>query len=280
MSHNFQKGLKIFNNRKVELNSELISELFSNVISYFDSQKILNFSINYQIPLTVSDKNGDTLIHKILDDDSCKQSELNKLNLIKFLVNQGVGPDSPNIDNVKPIHIACKKQMSLIIEYLLDIGIDINFTDNVGNSPLHYFLNGTIENYENLSPIPLIQPTEFEDTNELTNNELNLIYITMIRFMSTLYNTPLFNSLRNSIINTQDKNMYRSIISGMLDGHENHYEYDNMIKSAYINITDLMLDKFEYFKEIDDLVQVRVSLGIEEYKKRTKEEEEEKTEER
>ena len=254
MSHNFQKGLKIFNNRKVELNSELISELFSNVISYFDSQKILNFSINYQIPLTVSDKNGDTLIHKILDDDSCKQSELNKLNLIKFLVNQGVGPDSPNIDNVKPIHIACKKQMSLIIEYLLDIGIDINFTDNVGNSPLHYFLNGTIENYENLSPIPLIQPTEFEDTNELTNNELNLIYITMIRFMSTLYNTPLFNSLRNSIINTQDKNMYRSIISGMLDGHENHYEYDNMIKSAYINITDLMLDKFEYFKEIDDLV--------------------------
>ena len=102
MSNKFQKELKnISNKKKIEIKKELISELFSNVTSVFDSQNILNFSINYQVPLTVVDENGDTIIHKVLDDDSCRQSELNKLNFIKFLVNQGVGPDSPNSDNIK-----------------------------------------------------------------------------------------------------------------------------------------------------------------------------------
>ena len=44
MSNKFQKELKIFSRKqKIEIKKELIDELFSNVISNFDSQKILNF---------------------------------------------------------------------------------------------------------------------------------------------------------------------------------------------------------------------------------------------
>ena len=64
MSNKFQKELKIFKKQKIEIKKELVNELFSNVTSSFDSQSILNFSINYQIPLTVVDSNGDTLIQK------------------------------------------------------------------------------------------------------------------------------------------------------------------------------------------------------------------------
>ena len=258
MSNKFQKELKIFSRKqKIEVKKELIDELFSNVITFFDSQKILNFSINYQIPLTVVDSNGDSLIHKILNDDNCRQNELNKLNFIKFLVNQGVGPDSPNMDNIKPIHIACKKQLSNIINYFLEIGIDINYPDNFGNTPLHYFLNGNLYDYVNLTPIELIQPKEYKPNelsfeekvsfekfiwnNHITQNNND----TGLRFFKNtiekiLLNEPtLLAKYNETLMTINDSKDDKSIISD--------------IKSKHADIINYIKNKFNKFTEITEL---------------------------
>ena len=257
MSNKFQKELKIFpRKQKIEIKKELIDELFSNVISNFDSQKILNFSIEYQIPLTIVDGNGDTLIHKIIGDDNCRQNELNKLNFIKFLVNQGVGPDSPNSDNIKPIHLACKKQLSLIIDYLLSIRVDINFSDNFGNTPLHYFLNGHLYDYKNLTPIELIQPKEikqddltFEEKtayekfiwNQITSNN----YDKDIRFIKNTIEKILLND-KNSL----DK--YNETLKSINEKLDNKSVISD-IKSKHSDTNDYISRKFNNFVKIDEI---------------------------
>ena len=258
MSNKFQKELKIFSRKqKIEVKKELIDELFSNVITFFDSQKILNFSINYQIPLTVVDSNGDSLIHKILNDDNCRQNELNKLNFIKFLVNQGVGPDSPNVDNIKPIHIACKKQLSNIINYFLEIGIDINYPDNFGNTPLHYFLNGNLYDYVNLTPIELIQPKEYKP-NELSfeekvslekfiwnnhitqnNNDTDLRFFKNTIEKILLNEPTLLAKYNETLMTINDSKDDKSIISD--------------IKSKHADIINYIKNKFNKFTEISEL---------------------------
>ena len=78
-----------------------------------NSFTLKQFSNINKIPLTVTKNDGNNLIH------NCffwwwNKSEL-KLNLIKFLVNEGVSPDSPNSDNNTPLHFACTKQYTKII---------------------------------------------------------------------------------------------------------------------------------------------------------------------
>ena len=257
MSNKFQKELKIFSRKqKIEIKKELIDELFSNVISNFDSQKILNFSIEYQIPLTIVDGNGDTLIHKIIGDDNCRQNELNKLNFIKFLVNQGVGPDSPNSDNIKPIHLACKKQLSLIIDYLLSIRVDINFADNFGNTPLHYFLNGHLYDYKNLTPIELIQPKEIKQ-DDLTFEEKTAYEKFIWNQISNDNNDKDIRFIKNTIekILLNDKNSldkYNETLKSINEKLDNKSVISD-IKSKHSDINDYISRKFNNFVKIDEI---------------------------
>ena len=109
-----------------------------------NSNQMKQYSIKYKIPLGITDPDGNNLIHKILRNDL--HSEIIKLNVIKFLVNNGVSPDSPNSDNVTPLHLASENQLTNIIKYLLDNGANPNYPDNIGMTPFHYLLSGKIKN--------------------------------------------------------------------------------------------------------------------------------------
>lgn len=251
MSNKFQ----IFKKQKIEVRKELVSELFSNVISNFDSQNILNFSINYQIPLSVVDFNGDTLIHKILDDESCKQNELNKLNFIKFLINQGVGPDIPNIDNIKPIHIACKKQLSLIINYLLEIGVNINFTDNIGNTPIHYFLNGNLYDYVNLKPIELIQPKEYKP-DELSFEEKSNLDKFIWNYISDGKNSDIRffkNTIEKILLNNSDFLEKYNVVLQSINDNQTEKDVISDIRSKHSEITNYLSNLFGNFNDINEI---------------------------
>jgi len=134
------KPLKVF-----PLFDELkIKELF-DLAQRFDTHEILKYSLDQQIPLNVQNDEGDCLIHAVLNTDIKAATEHAKLNVIKFLVQNKVNPEKPNKYNQTPLHLACKKQYCLIIEYLLKLGVNINFQDNIGNTPLHYLLTGIID---------------------------------------------------------------------------------------------------------------------------------------
>ena len=128
-----------------KLDESKISELFS-LSSQMNTFTLKQFSTINKIPLTVSKNDGNNLIHMIVSSDDETKSEKLRLNLIKFLVSEGVSPDSPNSDNNTPLHFACTKQHSSIIKYLLEQGANPNYKDNVGMTPFHYLMCGLIKN--------------------------------------------------------------------------------------------------------------------------------------
>jgi hypothetical protein len=131
----------------LSVSKEKVDELFS-LINTMDTQQIKQFSMINSITLNVeSSQSGDNLIHKVISLNNGLKKEVHRLNMIKFLYQNGVNPDKPNRENQTPLHLACKEQYFSIVEYLVSIGVDLNFKDNIGYTPFHYALMGKIELY-------------------------------------------------------------------------------------------------------------------------------------
>ncbi len=104
-----------------------------------DIFEIKNFSLVNKIPLSVIDNMGNNLIHTTILD-SGNNSELVRLEFIKFLYSENVNPDAPNKENITPLLLACSKQLCKIVNYLVNIGVDVNYADNFNNNAYHYLL--------------------------------------------------------------------------------------------------------------------------------------------
>ena len=148
-----------------KLDESKISELFS-LSTQMNTFTLKQFSNINKIPLTVSKKDGNNLVHEIVSSDDETKSEDLRLIVIKFLVDEGVSPDSPNSDNNTPLHFACTKQYYKIIKYLLENGANTNYKDNVGMTPFHYLLAGDMK----LCP-PSRQVKDFIPLNKKTNKK-------------------------------------------------------------------------------------------------------------
>mgnify|MGYP003325970914 CR=1 FL=1 len=76
-----------------------------------------NYSDKYLASKSLQELAAKNLTKKkcqILQNEFPYYSELNRLNLIKFLVNQGVGPDSPNSENKNLVQLSLNEAFSLI----------------------------------------------------------------------------------------------------------------------------------------------------------------------
>jgi len=131
----------------LSISKEKSDELFS-LINTMDTQQIKQFSMINSIMLNVeSTVNGDNLIHRVISLNNGLKKEFHRLNMVKFLYQNGVNPDKPNKDNQTPLHLACKEQYFTIVDFLISIGVDLNYKDNIGFTPFHYALMGKIELY-------------------------------------------------------------------------------------------------------------------------------------
>jgi len=142
----------------IRIDSKQITDLF-NLVGNMNINEIKQYMIIEQIPYSIVDVNNNTLIHRVLLESDLTKSEIQRLQMIKFLYNENVNPDGPNNNNLTPLHIACSKQYHNIIKYLIQIGVNINYQDNFGNTPLHRLFSGSIKIEEkttigNLIPKP------------------------------------------------------------------------------------------------------------------------------
>jgi hypothetical protein len=136
-----------------------------DLTSKLDTHELLQFSLINQIPFDIVDDDGNTLIHIVCDVDSRKASQHSKLNVIKFLVNNGANPDKPNKYNQTPLHLVCQQQLDIIVEYLLEIDVNPNYKDNMGMTPFHYALTGNIKPINSTEEImDFIPPPKKVDT--------------------------------------------------------------------------------------------------------------------
>ena len=148
---------------KYNYDSRKLADLFSS-INNMNTAELTRMNLIYKIPLTVTDNDGNNLIHYILKNNDPTKTEFHRLNVIKFLFNQNVNPDAPNSDNMTPLHIACMKQYKEIINYLIDdIGVNYNYQDNMGNTALHYLLAGILKENKDDSIKSLVSLQEKKD---------------------------------------------------------------------------------------------------------------------
>jgi hypothetical protein len=195
-----------------------IKEIF-NLVDKLDTQQILNYSILNNVPLSICENaDGENLIHHVINLKMMEQSEQIKLNFIKFLVHKEVNPDKPNKYNQTPLLLACKYQLESIIDYLISIGVNINYQDNMGFSPLHYLFIGNIkETEENKEILDFVQYKEGINIEE----------------------SKLLNEIKNKI----NKNVIENI-----DNDQKLF-----IKNLIDTITELFKKKYKYDKFEDNI---------------------------
>ena len=252
-NYNYNREIKPFRYNQ-GFNPDKISSIFSS-ISNMDTQEILNTSTELQIPLSVTDDTGNTLIHKILLDGTLQKNELNRLNVIKFLVNNNVNPDSPNRENITALHLACSKQYPLIIEYLLELGVDPNSKDNLGNTPFHYYLNGKLKKYVSNNIIDLIPEGDMKKLDESKEiNEIEKIIFNSIKdneYLKSIEKTIL----ASTGIDSQLKDTYSNYLEKIsnVSKVEDSKQYRETIIQNFNLLSDKIISKWSNFSKVENI---------------------------
>ena len=223
--------------RHTEENKVKNAELF-NLISGMNSESIKQFSLVNKISLNVKDPEYNNLIHKVLLDDN-KKSEYQRLNMIKFLVNENINPDEPNENNITPLHIAATKQYSEIIKYLLeDLKVNITFEDSNGNNFFHYFLAGNIIEYKNNLPKDLIS-VDIQKRKPIKTELLDI----RKNIWATLKDEEFLKSIQKTIENTMEDSVelnkqlldFQKEINRILENPVSDIQQLKDIQGAFIN---------------------------------------------
>lgn len=129
-----------YGNRPIDPN---IIDRFFSLIEDGDVYKLKEYILSSNINASVRNEKGETLLHATLN--SMNLTKETKLEITRFLIDQGVAVGLSDINNVTPLHIACKEQLPEIVELLCKHGASPNFPDNKRMSPLHYQVMGKSE---------------------------------------------------------------------------------------------------------------------------------------
>ena len=184
-------------------------ELF-NIINSLNTHELLQYSLINKISLNQCNDNDDNLIHIVIRLNTPGITEQSKLNVIKFLVQNEVNPDKPNKNNNTPLHLACEMQYLKITDYLLKLGVNVNFRDNMENSAFHYLLTGDIKLQDKQNKIssfiPLNNDRDFKidlnsDLTKLKSDQINPNDIYMLDIVSYIPHTENFIIYMNDFTN-------------------------------------------------------------------------------
>ncbi len=181
-----------------------VIELF-NLVENLDTNEILQYSLSNQIPFDVIyDENGNTLIHSVIKMDNRKTNQLSKLNIIKFLFQNGTNPDTPNKMNQTPLHLACQYQLDLIVDYLLSINVNPNYIDNLGLYPFHYLFFGEIKFVGNsLKVLDFVEPPKEGKIDFIDKKEILAI---KQKIYDLIKSDPLLTTVKKTIDDLVEKN--------------------------------------------------------------------------
>lgn len=237
-----------------------VLELF-NIVNDLDTNDLLRYSLANQIPFDVTNEDGDCLIHEVINIDKRKASQHVKLNVIKFLVQNGVNPDTPNKMNQTPLHLACHLQLDVIVAYLLEINVNPNYTDNLGLYPFHYLFLGEIKPVDTTSEVlDFIPKKKIEKTNTQELLEIKKILWEFIKeepFLKTIGNTV------NELIKTDLDDDFEKRVDKIYELFDQLQKADPSVQKSPLIIEDIkafndgiirkLQDKFDKFKELTDI---------------------------
>ena len=130
---------------KINIDKSISIDFFSIVLSG-DITKLDEFVTNNLININLLNSDGINALHIILKSDL---SEINKLNVIKYLISKKIYIENKNKLGETPLHIATKNNLKSIIIELINNNANIQSTDSLKITPLHYLARGLVIDCEN-----------------------------------------------------------------------------------------------------------------------------------
>lgn len=126
---------------QIKFDESAITE-YMNAILESDYTRVYKILSEHRLPYDVCDKNGNSVLHIILNKEPSKFSEQQKISMMGKVDNIETLSLKPNVHGVTPLHIASMYQYANIIRKLCPTVINLNIKDVNGLTPLHYAVVG------------------------------------------------------------------------------------------------------------------------------------------
>jgi len=233
-----------------KVNNEGIERLFT-IVQDGDYNKIKNFISEQNITFNVKNKDGDTVIHKIITIPDNVMNEQQKLDLTKFFIQHGVSISTFNNNNITALHLACKYQYKKIVKLLLDNGVEVNVLDNQMMNPLHYLAQGNIVPCKKKKKIGNLinKNTNNSPLKNLTNNIIDTLYQQQFNIQfQNIYNTTkelntYYPDFFNQLLNNYQKDINNIILLEITTSEKQQKMNDKIINLSH-EINNFINDKF------------------------------------
>lgn len=219
----------ILNNPPKNIPNDLIEQFFI-ILKTGDIEQIKKYVTETKIKYNIIDPNKfankQSPFHVVLELDDKIANDSKKYRLVKFLEFMGAPLDTPDNNNVRPIHLAAKLQDKKIVNFFIKKKVSLNVSDSSNNTPLHYAIIGKEIVCPKKEMIKSLIPKQ--NINNMNLNE-KLEEITVETINKLKSNNTLLN-----IINTINKipDMYEF----------SHYE-DSVKKRVYDIENEIFLNK-------------------------------------
>lgn len=245
----FQPNQKLFQPgpayKDVKPNKNDIDKLFTS-ITEGNLDKVKDVILEFNLPLTVKNSDGETLIHKVMKIE--RMSIVDKIQLIKYLLLNGSAISSDNF-GMTPIHIGAKYQNYKFIKEFINKQ-NVNTLDNKNMNALHYFATGNKVDCNDID----VNQTKLKSI--IVGNPIKVCSIN--KGILTLYNDDYLNVTQNTCetcysfdMRIIDMLIYYGININQQDiaGHTPIYYSINMYNSF---LTDRLLEKGSFVVNVEN----------------------------
>ena len=177
---------------KINFDKSISIDFFSIVLSG-DISKLDQFITNKGDVINALNEDGINALHIALNTDL---SELNKLNVIKYLLGKKIYIENKNKMGETPLHIASKNNNKSIIIELVKNGADIQASDSLGKTPIHYLARGLVVECEKTYIEDIIDDPKPKHDKKVISQ--------MAKDIKKFYNDELLNNWANSLESIQN----------------------------------------------------------------------------
>lgn len=183
---------------------EIVNNLFL-VIADGNYFKIKEHLFTNNVLMTSKNGSGESALHVIIKNSNITSHE--KKELIQFAIMKGAQVNAYDVNNISPLHLACKYQLVDIIKLLLSYGANVNALDNNYKSPLHYATIGeNVECQKEEKVKPLIPKTNAFKVNkaDMTQNAQDLNLALSEFFVNDPHTAKFIKQMKSSFDNVQN----------------------------------------------------------------------------
>lgn len=215
----------ILNDPAKSIPNDIIEQFFI-ILKTGDIEQIKKYVAETKIKYNVIDinkfANRKSPIHVILELDEKIADNPKKYRLIKFLALMGAPLDTPDNNNVRPIHLAAQLQDKKIINFFIDKNVSLNVSDSSNNSPLHYAVIGKEISCPKKETIKSLIPKQNINNMNL-NLQLEKLTAETIKVLKNDINVFNIINTINKIPNMYEATKYENNVNRRIDDIKNEF---------------------------------------------------------